>query len=86
MTRILDELVAEKLVTRMPEERDGRRFVIQITSAGRKAANAAAPRMTEPLQRAFSDLTPEELAQLDTLLRKVIVSFDKSALPLRAGV
>jgi MarR family transcriptional repressor of emrRAB len=85
MTRILDELTAEKLITRRPEERDGRRFIIQITSAGRKVANAAAPKLAEPLQRAFADLTPEEFALLDKLLRKAIISFDKSATPLRAS-
>jgi MarR family transcriptional repressor of emrRAB len=83
MTRILDELAAEKLINRMPQERDGRRFVIQITTAGQRAATAAAPKLVEPLRRAFSDLTPEEFAQLDALLRKVITSFDKGASPLR---
>jgi MarR family transcriptional repressor of emrRAB len=85
MTRILDELSTEKFIDRLPEERDGRRSVVQITAAGRKAATAAAPKLAEPLRRAFSGLTAEEFAQLDTLLRKVIMSFDKSASPLRAS-
>ena len=85
MTRILDELSADGFIDRIPEERDGRRFAIQITPAGRKAANSATSKLAEPLQRAFSDLTPEEFAQLDTLLRKVILSFDKAAFPLRAS-
>ena len=85
MTRILDELSTEKFITRLPEQRDGRRSVVQITAAGRKAANEATPKLAEPLRRAFSDLTPEEFGQLDVLLRRVIVSFDKSASPLRAS-
>ena len=85
MTRILDELASENLILRSVEERDARRYVIQITAAGRKAVTDAAPRLAEPLQRAFSDLSPDEFAQLDALLRKVIKSFDKSALPLRAS-
>jgi MarR family transcriptional repressor of emrRAB len=85
MTRILDELSADGFVNRIPEERDGRRFAIQITAAGRKVANSATLKLAEPLQRAFSDLTPEEFAQLDSLLRKVILSFDKTAFPLRAS-
>jgi MarR family transcriptional repressor of emrRAB len=76
---------ADGFLNRIPEERDGRRFVIQITAAGRKAANSATLKLAEPLQRAFSDLTSEEFAQLDALLRKVILSFDKSATPLRAS-
>jgi MarR family transcriptional repressor of emrRAB len=85
MTRILDELEADKLITRRPEEKDGRRFLIQVTSAGRMVANSAVPKLVEPLERAFSDLTSEEFAQLEMLLRKVIVSFDKSATSLRAS-
>jgi MarR family transcriptional regulator, negative regulator of the multidrug operon emrRAB len=75
------ELSTEKFINRLPEERDRRRSVVHITAAGRKAATAAAPKLAEPLRRAFSDLTPEEFAQLDA---KVIMSFDKSASPLRA--
>jgi MarR family transcriptional repressor of emrRAB len=85
MTRILDELASGNLVARAAEERDGRRYVIKITSAGRKAVSNAAPKLAEPLQRAFSDLSAEEFTQLDVLLRKVIRSFDKCALPLRAS-
>jgi MarR family transcriptional repressor of emrRAB len=85
MTRILDELSTEKFITRLPEQRDGRRLVVQITAAGRKAATEATPKLAEPLRRAFSDLTPEEFGQLDVLLRRVIMSFDKSASPLRAS-
>jgi len=85
MTRILDSLVSERLVSRALEERDGRRYVIQITRAGRKAATDAVVRLAEPLRLAFSDLSGEEFAQLDALLRKLIKSFDKTALPLRAS-
>ena len=84
MTRILDELAADKLVARFTGERDARRSIVQITADGRKAVASAAPRLTEPLLRAFSNLTPDEFAELDRLLRKAIHSFDKNALPLRA--
>lgn len=84
MTRILDALVTDGLASREVEARDARRHVIQITRAGRKAANEAVPRLVEPLKRAFSGLSQQELALLDLLLRKVITSFDKGAVPLRA--
>ena len=83
MTRILDSLVNDKLVARSIEARDARRHLIRITPAGRKTAIKAVPKMIEPLKRAFSDLSPDELARLEELLRKVIVSFDKSAIPRR---
>ena len=84
MTNILDELVSDALATRTVEASDGRRHTIRITRAGANAANAAVPKLVEPLQRAFSDLSPEEIAVLDKLLRKTITSFDKGAQPLRA--
>lgn len=77
MTRILESLESDGLVSRAVEARDARRHVIQITPKGRKAANGAVPKMVEPLKRAFSDLSPEELALLDKLLRKTVLSFDK---------
>ena len=85
MTRILDSLVNDGFVSRAIETRDARRHVIQITRAGIKAAHDAVPQLIEPLKRAFSDLSPDEFALLEKLLRKTIVSFDKGALPLRAS-
>jgi MarR family transcriptional repressor of emrRAB len=85
MTRILDLLVADGLATRAAESRDARRLVVRITSAGRKAAARAVPKLIEPLKRAFSGLSPDEFTMLDQLLRKAIVSFDKGAQPLRAA-
>lgn len=85
MTRILEQLEREGLVSRAVEARDARRHVIEITEAGRQATRAAVPQMLEPLKRAFSDLTPEELTTLATLLRKVALSFDKGGLPGKAA-
>lgn len=85
MTRILDALVADKLVLRASDTQDARRAVIQITPQGREIATSAMPRLVEPLTSAFSDLSVEEFAQLGVLLRKIIKSFDKAAFPLRAS-
>lgn len=80
MTRILEQLEREGYASREIEARDGRRHLIQITDAGRQATRDAVPQMIEPLHRAFSDLTPDEFATLDRLLRKVTLSFDKGAI------
>lgn len=85
MTRIVDELVEDGLVTRSTATRDARRQVITITTAGRKKVRETVPRIAEPLQIGFSELSEKEMATLDALLRKVIVSFDKSAHALRAA-
>ena len=85
MTRIVDELVDAGLVTRSTATRDARRQVVAITTAGRKKVRDTVPRIAEPLQIGFSELSEKEMATLDALLRKVIVSFDKSAHALRAA-
>lgn len=84
MTRILEELVADGWIERRIAARDGRRHVISITAAGRRKVRDTVPKIAEPILRAFSDLTPDEFALLDRLLRKLIVSLDKGAGELRA--
>jgi len=85
ITRIIDELVEDGLVTRSTASRDARRQVITITTAGRKKVRDTVPRIAEPLQIGFSELSEKEMSTLDTLMRKLIVSFDKSAHALRAA-
>ena len=85
MTRVLDDLIETGLVQRASSTRDARRAVIQITSTGRSVAANALPRLEQPLRRAFEDLSPDEFASLETLLRKVIRAFDKGAQPLRTS-
>lgn len=85
MTRILDELVEDGYVTRATAARDGRRQVITINAAGRKKVRETVPRVAGPLHVGFSELSEKELAQLNLMLRKLIVSFDKSAHALRAA-
>lgn len=84
MTRILEEIVEDGWVERSVAARDGRRQVIAITAAGRRKVRDTVPRIADPIQRAFSDLSPEEMAVLDKLLRKLIASFDKGVGELRA--
>lgn len=79
MSRILDELLADNLISRTVQARDGRRHYISITAAGRKRVREAVPKLVEPLNRAFSDLSAEEFALLDQLMRKLIISLDKTA-------
>lgn len=81
MTRILALLVDEGFATRQTEELDGRRHMIQITNAGRRAALDAVPRLVGPLQRAFAGLDSDEQAQFNALLRKCIQSFADNSLP-----
>ena len=85
MTRILDQLAADELVSRRAARRDARRQVIGITPKGRQVCREAAPRVLVPLEAAFSQLDAEEQATLEALLRKVIVSLDKPSVALRSA-
>ena len=85
MTRILDELVEDGYITRSTATRDGRRQIVAIVAAGRRKVRDTVPRLAGPINAAFSGLGEAEMWQLDGLLRKLIVSFDKSAQALRAA-
>src|SRR3981081_2621462 len=54
MTRILGELESDGLVSRASQERDGRRYVIEITAAGRRAGAAA---VAPPMQAIDTDIS-----------------------------
>jgi len=85
MTRLLEDLIEDGYVGRSIDPRDARRHVITITPQGRAKALQAAPQLQEPIENAFSDLTEKEFALLDRVLRKLIVSLDKSPRSLRAA-
>ena len=83
MTRLLEELTTDGYVNRSVDARDARRHIIAITPAGRAKALEAAPLLREPQKGAFSDLSDEEFALLEQLLRKLILSLDKTPRSLR---
>ena len=59
--------------------RDGRRQIVSITATGRAKVDDTVPQIAGPIERAFSDLAPDELALLGHLLGKAITSLDKGA-------
>lgn len=83
MTRLLEELVDDGYVKRTIDPRDARRHIISITRAGRAKALESAPMLREPIKNAFSDLSAEEFELLNRVLRKLIVSLDKSPRRIR---
>lgn len=85
MTRILDSLSDDGLITRASSVYDARRSVVQITPKGKVVTNAAVPRLSAPLKRAFDGLSAVEFTTLAELLRKAVVSFDKGLMPLGAA-
>lgn len=85
MTRIVNVLVEGGYAGRTASTRDGRRQVIAINAAGRRKVRAMTPEVAKALDVGFSCLSDQETAQLDGLLRKLIVSFDNSAVARRAA-
>lgn len=83
MTRILDLMEKENLVTRTVEAMDGRRYIVEITPEGREKSTAAVPRFNTSLKAAFSALTSEELSTLNALMQKAILSLDTGGITLQ---
>lgn len=84
LSRILDQMVHEGLVTRRVETQDARRHVIAVTEQGRARAEDAVPRFKETLRHAFGGLSTEELATLNVLMQKAILSLDTAGITLQA--
>ena len=76
MTRIADVLVAQKLVTRRPGQRDRRRIELRITAAGRRFVGKLLPQLYPVLRASFSALSERDKRQLQELLQRVIGSLD----------
>lgn len=79
MSRILDSLSAEGLVLREVSAVDARRAIVRITAKGQERAESALPLLAAPIRTAFADLTRDEFAGLDRLLRRVVQSFDRAS-------
>jgi DNA-binding MarR family transcriptional regulator len=74
MTRRIDRLVDEGLVTRANTDTDGRGVVVALTEAGVARLSEAAPVHLFRVRQLFVDrLSDEELATLATALEKVVV-------------
>lgn len=73
VSELLGKLEAQGLVTRRRSETDRRGVTISLTDAGRTALPAPA----DP-DAAFSTLTDEERTQLQTLLQKLLTSWEET--------
>jgi len=76
MTSRLDRLVAAALVTRDVDASDRRRVLVRPTVAGRAVWDRYIFEGMAREQQLLHALSLDELGQLNSLLRKVIVSID----------
>jgi DNA-binding MarR family transcriptional regulator len=68
VTGLVDQLVAEGLVTRTPTARDRRALVVKLTARGKEAFDAMADEHERWIEAIFGGLAPSERGRLQELL------------------
>ncbi|HEU5035166.1 MAG TPA: MarR family transcriptional regulator [Mycobacteriales bacterium] len=76
MTNRLDRLEAAGLVRRVPDPRDRRGVLVELTEQGEKQIDEAVTEQAAREIAVLSALSPKELTQLNGLLRKVLISLE----------
>lgn len=76
VTKRIDRLEADGLVSRRTAVHDGRARVVALTDAGRRVIDAAFTDHMRNERRLLDLLDPDEAAQLETLLRTWIARLD----------
>lgn len=77
MTSRLERLVESGLVTREIDPHDRRRVVVRPTAAGRRAWDSHIHEGMARDQQVLAALSERDLNQLNALLRKVVLSFER---------
>jgi DNA-binding MarR family transcriptional regulator len=76
MTKRIDRLERDGLVTRRPSGTDGRGRVVALTSAGRELIDRAFTDHMANERRLLDHLTPEQADQLESLLKTWLARFE----------
>jgi DNA-binding MarR family transcriptional regulator len=76
MTNRIDQLEAAGLVARVQSEHDKRRFRVGLTAKGRALIDKAAGEHVKTLHRLTKMLSKEEAKTLNSILRKMLLSFE----------
>lgn len=71
MTRLVDDLIAEDLVERLPDESDRRITNIRITAKGRKRATQIGTMLKDDIAAILADLSDEDIRILDGSLKNL---------------
>jgi DNA-binding MarR family transcriptional regulator len=77
MTNRLDRLEAEGLVRRLPDPKDRRSVVVELTDDGLQRWQEATGRQARVEADIASTLDDGEKKQLDSLLRRLLIQFEK---------
>lgn len=74
LSRAIHKLAAMKLLSRTPDERDGRRYFLSLTDAGRALFDAALPRFVSFEKMMLDALTGDEQQTLSDLMAKMVLA------------
>jgi DNA-binding MarR family transcriptional regulator len=77
MTNRIDHLEERGYVRRTPDRKDRRRIRVALTLTGRELIDAAMDLHVADLEEHLGFLDAEEHAQLTTLLRRVLIEFER---------
>jgi MarR family transcriptional regulator, 2-MHQ and catechol-resistance regulon repressor len=71
LTGVLDRLEIKKLIVRQTNDEDGRSQKIALTASGQSIFEQAFPSHIKHLEKAFNQLTTQEMADLTDLLKRL---------------
>ncbi|OZC66189.1 MarR family transcriptional regulator [Rhodococcus sp. 06-470-2] len=77
VSRQVAQLVERGHVERVPDQRDGRAFVLAVTQSGRDVAAAIQQRRTESLGRVIEGWDREDRASLVALLDRFLTDYEE---------
>ena len=85
VTRSIERLAANKLVTRLAAADDGRGVRVRATKSGHAVCNEIAPGRRAVMREVLRDMPPLEQEQLARLLEKMVVGVTSYAMRLESG-
>jgi DNA-binding MarR family transcriptional regulator len=77
ITHTLHALEYAGLITRVPNPQDGRSSHVRLTSTGHQLLHQVAPLHVDNERRMLAPLNPDEVNTLVSLLRKLLVAFER---------
>jgi DNA-binding MarR family transcriptional regulator len=83
LSRLLDQLESEGLISRRLRSTDRRALEIRITPKGREAYLAMRPVRREVLKRATEGIAPGEIERMRTVIQLMLHNLDGPAVPRR---
>jgi DNA-binding MarR family transcriptional regulator len=75
LTGVVDRLTDKQLVRRVASPSDGRSQIVQLTKRGEALFARIFPEHLAHMRRAFAELAPEDLANLEKTLRRLREAF-----------